>query len=324
MLGGCAENINREAHFASAARRFALDAKMFRCRAAIHVENKDDIFFWRAILKHFYPDEKFHFISGSRNEYGRETFGVTQCLKYLDYLSPDFFVCIDSDYRYLLGEKHIDVRHFVIQTYTYSFENHHCYAEGLNDVCCRVTRLKNTFFDFPKFFKDFSRALYDLFMWHLYFQNANPALFSQSEFDSYIVLPASKHCPVLKNNGARVLDELRRRVEHKTARLAREYPNANLEVVKERYRRMGVTEETVYLYIRGHNLYDLTMQVCKEVCKAMLRHAREHNHITREMVCELYRRRNSLDEQLRQNIKYGAYFPVRKIEEDLRHLLGGH
>ena len=76
--------IPRASHFANAARRFALDAKMFRCRAAVHVENKDDIAFWGAVLKHFRPDDKFHFISGSRNEYGRETCGVTQCLKYFD------------------------------------------------------------------------------------------------------------------------------------------------------------------------------------------------------------------------------------------------
>ena len=151
MFGARAENPSRASHFANAARRFALDAKMFRCRAAVHVENKDDIAFWGAVLKHFRPDDKFHFISGSRNEYGRETCGVTQCLKYFDFLSPDFFICIDSDYRYLLRERKIDVKHFVLQTYTYSFENHHCFADGLDDVCSRVTHLKNTVFDFRIF-----------------------------------------------------------------------------------------------------------------------------------------------------------------------------
>ena len=46
MFGARAENPSRASHFANAARRFALDAKMFRCRAAVHVENKDDIAFW--------------------------------------------------------------------------------------------------------------------------------------------------------------------------------------------------------------------------------------------------------------------------------------
>ena len=160
MFGARAENPSRASHFANAARRFALDAKMFRCRAAVHVENKDDIAFWGAVLKHFRPDDKFHFISGSRNEYGRETCGVTQCLKYFDFLSPDFFICIDSDYRYLLRERKIDVKHFVLQTYTYSFENHHCFADGLDDVCSRVTHLKNTVFDFRRFLSDFSRSFH--------------------------------------------------------------------------------------------------------------------------------------------------------------------
>ena len=322
MFGARAENPSRASHFANAARRFALDAKMFRCRAAVHVENKDDIAFWGAVLKHFRPDDKFHFISGSRNEYGRETCGVTQCLKYFDFLSPDFFICIDSDYRYLLRERKIDVKHFVLQTYTYSFENHHCFADGLDDVCSRVTHLKNTVFDFRRFLSDFSAILYDLFIWHLYFQNADPVLFSQFEFDAYISLSNSKAFPLVYDNGARALDELRMRVERKINYLGRKYPHADLAIVREKYRELGLKPDNVYFFIRGHNLYDLISIVCKEVCKAMLSTAKKNKVVTHDMVSELYRRRNNLDYELRQNIKYGAYFPIRKLEQDIREFLG--
>lgn len=314
--------VNREAHFANAARRFALDAKMFHCRAAIHVENKDDIAFWSAILKHFRPEDRFHFIAGSRNEYGNETCGVTQCLKYFDYLSPSFFICIDSDYRYLLRERKMDINHFVIQTYTYSFENHHCFADGLDDVCSRVTHLKNTVFDFRKFLKEFSNILYDLFIWHLYFQNADPILFSQFEFDNYINLSISKSFPLVHNNGARALDELRVRVERKTNYLGRKYPHADLETVKVKYQELGLSPDTVYFFIRGHNLYDMVSLVCKEVCKAILRTEKRNREVTREMISELYRNRNNLDFQLRQNIKYGAYHSIRKVEEDISQFFG--
>lgn len=314
--------VNRSVHFANAAKRFALDAKMFRCRAAVHVENKDDIAFWSAILKHFRPNDKFHFIAGSRNEYGHETFGVTQCLKYFDFLSPGFFICIDSDYRYLLRERKMDVKHYVIQTYTYSFENHHCFADGLDDVCSRVTHLKNTLFDFKRFLKEFSNILYDLFIWHLYFQNADPIRFSQMEFDAYISLSNSKAFPLVYDNGARALDELRNRVERKTGYLGRKFPNADLEEVRQKYLELGLTPDNVYFYIRGHNLYDLITLVCKEVCKAMLRAEKRNRKITREMISELYRNRNSLDYHLRQNIKYGAYLPICKIEKDIRAFLG--
>ncbi len=319
---GDRENNGRGAHFANAAKRFALDAKMFRCRAAVHVENKDDIAFWSAVLKHFRPGDKFHFIAGSRNEYGNETYGVTQCLKYFPYLSPYFFICIDSDYRYLLRERHIDVKHFVIQTYTYSFENHHCFADGLDDVCCRVTRLKNTVFDFNRFLTEFSNILYELFIWHLYFQNADPIRFSQFEFDHYLNLTTSRSYPLVYDNGGRALDELRVRVERKLKFFGRKYPHANLEVVRQKYLQLGLTSDNVYLFVRGHNLYNLILLICKEVCKAVLRREKRNRMATREMLNELYRYRYSLEEQLKQNIKYGAYLPIRKIEEDIRQLLG--
>ena len=319
---GDRENNGRGAHFANAAKRFALDAKMFRCRAAVHVENKDDIAFWSAVLKHFRPGDKFHFIAGSRNEYGNETYGVTQCLKYFPYLSPDFFICIDSDYRYLLRERHIDVKHFVIQTYTYSFENHHCFADGLDDVCCRVTRLKNTVFDFNRFLTEFSNILYELFIWHLYFQNADPIRFSQFEFDHYLNLTTSRSYPLVYDHGGRALDELRVRVDRKLKFFGRKYPHANLEVVRQKYLQLGLTSDNVYLFVRGHNLYNLILLICKEVCKAVLRREKRNRMATREMLNELYRYRYSLEEQLKQNIKYGAYLPIRKIEEDIRQLLG--
>lgn len=308
---------NKERHFANAAKRFALDAKIFRCRAAVHVEDKDDIVFWSRVLKHFRPGDHFHFIAGSRNEYGHETSGVTQCLKYFDYLSPDFFICIDSDYRYLLREKKIDVEHYVLQTYTYSFENHHCYAEGLEGVCCRVTHLSNHVFDFRRFLKEFSNILYDLFIWHLYFQNADPIRFSKFEFNSYVTLPVCRPYPLIQDNASRSLEELRMRVERKTAYLGRKYPQADLETVRKKYHALGLTPDTVYFFVRGHNLYDLITCVCKEVCKAMLRAEKKNKVVTREMISELYRSRNDLDYQLRQNIKYGAYLPIRKLEEDL-------
>ena len=101
----------------------------------MHVESKSDIPFWSAVLQHFRPTEKFHFRASSQNENGQRTSGVTQCLKYINHLSKDFFICIDSDYRYLLGDDRLTPARYVLQTYTYSFENHLCFATGLNIVC---------------------------------------------------------------------------------------------------------------------------------------------------------------------------------------------
>ena len=86
--------VSKEKYYYHAAKRFMMDAQLLRCRAAIHVEDKDDIVFWSNIFKHFRPNDRFHFIAGSRNERGHETRGVPQCLKYVKYLNPKFFIAI--------------------------------------------------------------------------------------------------------------------------------------------------------------------------------------------------------------------------------------
>lgn len=315
MFGVRADN-DKDLYFANAARRFALDAKMFRCRAAVHVENKDDIVFWSTVLKHFRPNDRFHFIAGSRNEFGHETSGVTQCLKYFNYLSPDFFICIDSDYRYLMQEKEMDVAHFVLQTYTYSFENHHCFAEGLDEVCGRVTHIPNYIFDFRKFLKDYSQILYPLFIWHLYFMGADPARFSKYEFNRYLNPNICKPAQSLRDNAKRTLEELQRKVQKRVNYFQHTYPNADLEFIRQKSERLGLYPDTAYLFLRGHNMYDMISCLCKEVCKALLKRAKD-GHRTREAIAALYRDRNHVDIELKRNLKYGAYLPIRKLEADI-------
>ncbi len=321
MLGRRIDNGEKEMHFSNMAKRFALDAKMFRCRAAVHVEDKDDIFFWNIILKHFRPDDRFHFIAGSRNEFGNETRGVTQCLKFKDFLSDDFFICIDSDYRYLLHERHVDVRHYILQTYTYSFENHHCFVEGLDDVCSRVTRLPNHIFDFRRFLKTYSNIIYDLFIWHLYFLSTDTGYFSKYEFNAYINLVGHKPYSIVRDNASHALDHLRMRVDKKTGYLGRHYPDADLESVKRKMEIRGLTPDTTYLFIRGHNMYDMISGISREVCRRILEQEKD-NRNTREMIRDLYKDRSSVDIYLKQNILFGSYIAIRKIEEDVRYLLG--
>jgi hypothetical protein len=44
---------------------------------------------------------RYYFITQSRSPKGFDTKGCEQCLKYRPYLSKQFFICIDSDMRYL-------------------------------------------------------------------------------------------------------------------------------------------------------------------------------------------------------------------------------
>ena len=299
----------RERYFATAASRFAMDAKMLRCRASVHVENKDDIIFWEHVLHKFLPKEKFHFISGSRNEYGNETSGVTQCLKYFNFLSPSFIVCIDSDYRYLMGVKKLKAKNFVLQTYTYSFENHHCFAEGLDDFCCRLTNIRTCPFNFSLFWKRYSNALYNLFIWHLYFLTHDRDDFAQCDFNEYlnIVDRGSRHDLVRRPEA--LLDDLRKRANSRVKEFQGRNPEIDINKFRVKIEALGVNPNNLYLYLRGHNSYDLTLTLCRDVCRMMLRQAKQNMRIL-----------DHIDSELRRVIHFDAYQPIRQIEEDIKLL----
>ena len=91
--------------------------------ASVHLEDSDDKDFWNAMLQSRKPG-RYYFITQSRSPKGFDTKGCEQCLKYRPYLSKHFFICIDSDMRYLLQETGLDAANYICQTYTYSWENH--------------------------------------------------------------------------------------------------------------------------------------------------------------------------------------------------------
>ena len=304
----------KERYYYHAAKRFMMDAQMLRYRAAIHVENRDDVDFWSMIFNHYRPQYKFHFISGSRNENGRETRGVTQCLKYLPYLSSKFFICIDSDYRYLLHDSKINVNHFVFQTYTYSFENHLCFAEGLNDLCHQITRQPNTFFDFRQFLQEYSKIIHELFLWHIYFIAADANHFPMPEFNQLVTLEWGHSHPDIRENGKHELDRLRLQVKTKVAEMRRRYPKADLSILEKRYHPMGLTPENTYLFIRGHNIYYIVYMLIKEVCKRIARQYRESPEAGQ---INFFSYRHAIDAKLKQHLHFGEYEAIRQIEKDI-------
>lgn len=72
-------------------------------KSSIHLEDKEDELFWDTLLQQYRPGSYFY-IYHSKSDSGNETSGCTQCLKYEGLLSERFFICIDSDLRFLCGE----------------------------------------------------------------------------------------------------------------------------------------------------------------------------------------------------------------------------
>lgn len=288
-----------------AAKRFKAEAKLYGYAAAIHLENKNDEIFWSKILKLAYPDKKFRFIASSRSISGNTTCGCTQCLQYKDFLSERFWIAIDSDYRYLNQQPDIDANHFILQTYTYSFENHFCFAENVNraeELACGIQKI-----DFQRFLTDYSRIIYPLMVWQLYLQSISPEAFPQRVFHRLLTL--SLGAKATENNGASILLQLKERARKLETHLRRQYPEADPTWFEARCQDLGVHRDNCYLFVRGHQLYDLVVNLGHRIRQEQ-----------RQKEPEI-KESNSFENCLTSHLCFGQYDEIRRLVDDAKQLL---
>lgn len=291
-----------------AARRFKAELKLYGATAAIHLENKNDEIFWGKVLKHTYPEGKFRFISSSRSHTGNITCGCTQCLQYLDFLDEKFWIAIDSDYRYLDEQPFMRPENYVLQTYTYSFENHFCFAENLNLALQKAVYPKSVEFDFDAFLKEYSRIIYPLMVWQLYLNYIDRQAFPQSVF--HRMLSVNVPMQFWKNNGEVILNVLRDRSKRFQNSMKRRYPDADYTWHEARCNELGVHRDNCYLYVRGHNLYDLLVYMGK----ALVSHARSS--------MEGIESKKSFEHFLTSNVCFDKYPEIVRLTDDVRKVLG--
>ena len=253
-----------------AALRFKAEARLYGAVAAIHIEHKNDEVFWRKVLKYAYPEGKFRFIATSRSASGNFTCGCTQCMQYHKFLDKRFWIAIDSDYRYLREETGIDAAHYVLQTYTYSFENHFCFGQNMNrayrqalglDPSVEINPKEEYFFDFEAFLREYSFIIYPLMVWQLYLEKVDPNTFPKNVFHRLLGLNFPKD--FWKNNGEAVLDIMKSRSWKLQKYLKKKYPEADYTWFEARCNELGVTRDNSYLFVRGHNLYDSMIPMAK-------------------------------------------------------------
>lgn len=297
----------KQRFYKSAARRFKAELKLYGATAAIHLENKNDEMFWSKVLKHVYPEGKFRFIASSRSHTGADTCGCTQCLQYLDFLDEKFWIAIDSDYRYLGEEPFMNPSNYVLQTYTYSFENHFCFGQNMNRALKDALYPKSFDFDFDAFLKEYSFIVYPLLVWQLYLNDIDKDAFPQSVFHRMLSLRVPPEFWI--KNGDPVLDILRERSRKFQISLRNRYPDADYTWHEARCNELGVRRDNCYLFVRGHNLYDLMVYLGK----CLVTHARA--------TVPGIEAKKSFEAFLINTVCFGRYAEIIKLTDDVRSIL---
>jgi hypothetical protein len=258
----------------------ALTSKKARHRIVAYVESYDDIYFWRTVLSEFENEKRyFEVMLPSKINLTRGKKSVLMNFLEGAPLGKDMIACVDADYDYLIHGRTAQSRRvldspYVFHTYVYAIENFQCYAPSLHNVCVSVTLNDHRIFDFREYFRQFSEALFPLFVWSIMlYRNGNYTKFSISDFNR-IADPGG----LSVQNPEPSIANVKRKVRTKINDLQRQFPEAKDEYLatKEDIKALGVTAQTTYLYIQGHHLFDTVVSPkLSKVCN-LLRQERQN------------------------------------------------
>lgn len=253
-------------YYESLAQHYANEAVHLRAVATVHLENMYDSFFWEPILKCVKPG-LYNFIGFSKSMNGDNTSGCTQCLKFKGFLNKNFFICMDSDYRIFGLGNPVSADEYFVQTYTYSWENHLCFA---NDLQGRLTRIleeisQSIAFDFRIFLSKLSEAVHPIVLQYLSMRRNGRKDFTKGMFTALFDfhLDESDYA----NNGDGIVHKLTECFTQLQSNLQPVY-TMDLEQETAYYGEMGLSKENAYLRMRGHALYPFINKIGSHFCKA--------------------------------------------------------
>lgn len=297
----------------------ALQPKDSRRRIVAYVESYDDILFWRTVLDQFENGKRYFEIMlptkgrDGKNVLGRGKRTALNCI--LENTGKDMIACVDADYDYLMqgltdSSKLMLDTPYVFHTVAYAIENLQCYAKGLHNVCVMATLNDHRIFDFETFLSEYSIAVWPLFCWSV-------ALYRKNRFDVMTITDMNKLITTgtLKMaNASYLVARVRARAQQRVNVLRNSHPDIAQEIpaIRADLKRLGVTPDTVYLYIHGHHLLNKIVEpIVRNVCDTLIKErereihkqAMHHTQMSNELSCYT----NSIEDissMLKKNTSY--------------------
>lgn len=304
-----------------------------RGRIIAFVESYDDVSFWRLLLDEFEtPEHYFQIMLPNRGGLtkGKKS-ALRSCIEHKG-LGKNLIACVDSDYDWLLQgvtqtSKEIISSPYVIQTYAYAIENYQCWAGSLHQICVQCTLNDHRLIDFNAFMELYSKAVYPLFVWNVWFYRKK--LHNQFSMQDLNIDIRLKSVDVRRPQGAII--GVQERVARKLRWLESHYADATAEIaaLREELTAMGVTEDKTYLFLQGHHLMEnvilkLLLPVCtvlRQEREAEIRRFAVHDQQYRNELSAYQHSQIGLTEAIRKNTHYRECELYKRMGNDVREFL---
>ena len=309
-----------------------LGSKHGRQRIVAYVESYDDVFFWRTLLQPLETDGVFFEVMlPSQTSLGKGK-KVALANELGDRLGRCMIACVDADYDYLMQgatptSEMVCRSPYVLHTYVSAIENYFCYAPALQQVCVGATLNDRRIFDFEAILAAWSEVVWPLFVWNIWCYRFNHyKQFSMLDFIRVVRLENfNLHHPEAS------LEKVRHLVNAKVSRLQKQFPEGRrtYKPLMEEMQALGITPQSTYLYMRGHDVVEgVVGPVLEKVCE-QLRREREREILQlaehdKQMQNELAGYRHAaapVAEMLRKQMAYTGCPRFAQVQDDARRLL---
>lgn len=309
-----------------------MTSKKARRKIVAYVESYDDILFWRTVLGRFEDDTRYFEIMlptrASYLERGKKA-AVAQLLT---AVGRDMIACVDADYDYLMQGKSstsaaILDNPYIFHTYVYAIENYQSYAPGLHDACVMVTLNDHRVFDFEEYLYAYSRCVYPLFVWSVWFYRG-------PHFREFTITDLNKMIEpgyARLNNTADMIDFMRKKIKRKELWLKRHYPQFEDDrpALEKELQQLGVVPDNTYLYLQGHHLFNnvvvpIVTRVCEQLIRERQNEIRSTSMHTAQEQTELSCYTHSVGEvtaMLKKNTVYQYSDQFQQLLADVAHFL---
>ena len=234
-----------------------------------YVEGLDDIVFWQKIFRKYAPNIKINFFSYSRDRSLKNGKRFVLSETNLDNISKHFILCVDSDYDYLINNSNFSSP-FIFHTYTYSIENYKLSPNGLDSLLqeCIYLDSNSISFSFKCFLNKYSRSIYPVFLYILFFERKKEKYRESSEkllFNKNLIkeIGFTSNNVTIKEapNFSNIFIQLDEKVSLLIENIEEKYTNISLAEIEKTLEHLAISETEIFWYIQGHLLYDHVIKI---------------------------------------------------------------
>lgn len=279
---------------------------ILRKSGVFYCENRDDANFWSKILKQYAPNLDFESQYITISAKGNKSKGSGQVFNYLHCANANFLLFTDSDYHFLLDDTRMNAP-FLAHTFTYSIENHWCYAANIKPFLTTKYQVEIDF-DFELFLKKFSKIIYKAFIYTALDKKNGNNSFTIHDLEDLLSFDNSD----IEENANDYLNHIQSALNIKTNGLNTEFSQTDFSILEQYLTtQKGLTQETAYLYLRGHTLYDTILQPILRIIKSNIL-AKELPLLPKEEK-EIFRKKIKNFANLPHNLSFSGYAQIDSI-----------